>query len=294
MEDLGVVLTAMVTPFREDGKINSESAALLAKKLVENGSDGLVVSGTTGESPTLTEEEKITLFKVVVEAVGGRATVIAGTGSNSTQGSIALTQAAEKTGVDGIMLVSPYYNKPTQEGLYRHFKAIAQSTELPVILYNVPGRTSVNLEADTIIRLAKDVANIVAVKEASGNLDQVSKIRRETPASFVIYSGEDHLTLPIMSLGGHGVISVASHLVGTQIKEMCMAYTSGDVLKAQEIHLRLWPLFKALFIKTNPVPVKTALNMLGFNVGGFRLPLCEATDVELAPVKTELKSLGLL
>lgn len=294
MEDFGTLLTAMITPFKEDGKVNYEAAASLAVKLVENGSDGLVVSGTTGESPTLSEEEKLKLFSVVTEAVGGKAAVIAGTGSNSTETSIRLTTAAEKTGVDGVMLVAPYYNKPTQEGLYRHFKAVAESTKLPVIIYNVPSRSSVNVEAETIIRLAREVSNVVAVKEASGNLDQVSKIRKELAASFLIYSGEDHLTLPILALGGNGVISVASHLVGTEIKEMCVAFNNGEVQRAREIHLRLWPLFKALFVRTNPIPVKIALNLLGFNVGGFRLPLCEASESELAPVKNELKSLGLI
>ncbi|MBO8125918.1 MAG: 4-hydroxy-tetrahydrodipicolinate synthase [Firmicutes bacterium] len=294
MNDLGVVLTAMVTPFKEDGRVNYEVAANLAQELVANGSDGLVVSGTTGESPTLTEEEKLKLFSAVVEAVGGKATVIAGTGSYSTKESVKLTTLSEKTGVDGVMCVSPYYNKPTQEGLYRHFKAIAESTTLPVIIYNVPGRTGVNVEPDTVIRLARDVSNVVAVKEASGNLDQVAKIRREAPSSFLIYSGEDHLTLPILAVGGHGVISVASHLVGSEIKEMCTAYARGDVKRAQDIHLRLWPLFKALFVRTNPIPVKMALKMLGFEVGGFRLPLCEVSEAEIAPVKAELKSLGLL
>ncbi|NLY56247.1 MAG: 4-hydroxy-tetrahydrodipicolinate synthase [Firmicutes bacterium] len=294
MSDFGVVLTAMVTPFKEDGKVNYEAAANLAQRLVANGSDGLVVAGTTGEAPTLTEEEKIRLFSVITEAVGGKAMVIAGTGSYSTADSVRLTVAAEKTGVDGVMLVSPYYNKPTQEGLYQHFKTVATATKLPVIIYNIPGRTGVNIEAKTLVRLAKDVPNIVAVKEASGDLDQVAKIRRELPASFLIYSGEDHLTLPILSVGGHGVISVASHLVGMEIKEMCTLFHQGEVAKAREIHLKLWPLFKALFVRTNPIPVKTALNLLGFNVGGFRLPLCEAGEDELAPVKTELKALGLI
>ncbi len=294
MTDFGVVLTAMVTPFREDGKVNYEAAADLAQRLVANGSDGLVVSGTTGEAPTLTEDEKIKLFSVITEAVGGKAMVVAGTGSYSTENSIQLTIAAEKTGVDGVMLVSPYYNKPTQEGLYQHFKAVAGATKLPVIIYNVPGRTGVNVEPETVIRLAKDVPNIVAVKEASGDLDQVAMIRRELPASFLIYSGEDNLTLPILSVGGHGVISVASHLVGMEIKEMCSLYQQGEIAKAREIHLKLWPLFKALFVRSNPIPVKTALNLLGITVGGFRLPLCEVSEDELSAVKTELKTLGLI
>ena len=214
---LGSVLTAMVTPFKPDGSLDLEQAARLAAHLVEIGNDGVVVAGTTGESPTLTDKEKLDLFRAVVDAIGGRATVIAGTGDYNTEHSIHLTKEAEKLGVDGIMAVVPYYNKPPQEGLYRHFRAIAESTSLPVMLYNVPGRTSSNLLPETVERLA-EIDNIVAIKEASGNMDQVSEIRRRTPAEFMIYAGDDSLTLPILALGGTGVVSVAGHLVGRRIR----------------------------------------------------------------------------
>lgn len=282
--DFGRVLTAMVTPFKKDLTIDFDQVKKLARHLVQSGSDGLVVAGTTGESPTLTKEEKVELFRVVVEEVGGDAVVIAGTGSNNTSASIELTQAAAKVGVDGVMLVGPYYNKPSQEGLYQHFKTIAQSTNLPVILYNVPGRTAVNLQPQTVVRLSR-IDNIVAVKEASGNLDQVSELRRSLPDHFAIYSGDDSLTLPIMALGGKGVISVVSHLVGLRIQEMINAYTSGNVTMAAKIHCSIFPVFKGMFVTTNPVPVKAALNMLGWQVGAPRLPLVEATPEEKENIK---------
>lgn len=291
--DFGRLLTAMVTPFTKDLAVDYQQARKLARYLVQNGSDGLVVCGTTGESPTLSKEEKVELFRAVVEEVGGQATVIAGTGSYSTAESIALTQAAEKVGVDGVMLVAPYYNKPSQEGLYEHFKAVATSTNLPVMLYNIPGRTSVNLLPQTVARLAQ-IENIVAIKEASGNMDQVSELRRLLPDHFAIYSGDDSLTLPMMALGAKGVVSVCSHVVGPRMKEMINAFTAGNTTLAMQIHLELYPLFKVMFITTNPVPVKAALNLLGHQVGGLRLPLVEASPQEKEAIKNTLASLKLI
>ncbi|MBO8142346.1 MAG: 4-hydroxy-tetrahydrodipicolinate synthase [Firmicutes bacterium] len=290
---LGSVLTAMVTPFRPDGTLDVEQAARLAAHLVEIGNDGVVVGGSTGESATLSDEEKLKLFAAVVEAVGGRATVIAGTGTYDTRHSIHLTKEAEKLGVDGIMAVVPYYNKPPQDGLYEHFRAIAESTSLPVMLYNVPGRTGQNLLPETVARLA-EIDNIVAVKESSGNMDQVSEIRRRTPPEFLIYSGDDSLTLPILAVGGTGVISVAGHLVGRRIRAMIDAFQKGDVKTATAIHLELLPIFKVMFITTNPIPVKTAVNMIGLPVGPLRPPLCEPTEEQRQAIRRVLADSGLL
>ncbi|HLT58378.1 MAG TPA: 4-hydroxy-tetrahydrodipicolinate synthase [Limnochordales bacterium] len=290
---LGNVLTAMVTPFKDDGTLDVEQAARLAAHLVEIGNDGVVVGGTTGESPTLTDEEKLELFRAVVDAIGGRATVIAGTGTYSTQHSIHLTKEAEKVGVDGIMAVVPYYNKPPQEGLYRHFRAIAESTSLPVMLYNVPSRTSCNLLPETVARLA-EIRNIVAIKEASGNMDQVSEIRRLTPPEFQILSGDDSLTLPMLALGASGVVSVAGHLVGRRIRAMIEAFQKGDTKTATAIHLELLPVFKAMFITTNPIPVKTAVNMTGFPVGPLRPPLADPTEEQRQALQRVLEQSGLL
>lgn len=270
----GPLLTAMVTPFDKQGKVDYKQAQALARFLAEKGSTGIVVAGTTGESPTLSHGEKLGLFQAVVEAVGGTAKVIAGTGSNSTAATIGLTREAARLGVDGVMLVTPYYNKPGQEGLFRHFKTVAESAEVPVLLYNVPGRTGVNMTAETAVRLAwMDNTNIVAVKEASGNLEQVADICSRAPYGFSVYSGDDALTLPMLSVGAVGVVSVASHLVGPDIASMISLYQSGEVLKARAAHLHLLPLFQALFMCANPIPVKEALNMVGFAAGEFRLPL---------------------
>jgi 4-hydroxy-tetrahydrodipicolinate synthase len=291
--DFGRLLTAMVTPLDKDLSVNYDQAKKLARYLVDTGSEGVVVAGTTGESPTLTKEEKVELFKVIVEEVGGKATVIAGTGGNNTADSIALTRAAEKAGVDGVMLVGPYYNKPSQEGLYRHFKTVAESTDLPVMLYNIPGRTAVNILPDTVSRLA-GVENIVAIKEASGSLDQVSELRRILPDSFALYSGDDSMTLPLLALGGKGVISVAAHLVGSKMKDMINAFASGNITMATKLHMELFPVFKAMFVTTNPVPVKASLNMMGWQVGEPRLPLVEASDDEKDTIKSVLAEQGIL
>ncbi len=288
----GQVLTAMITPMNKDCSVNYPAAVELAQKLGENGSDGVVLSGTTGESPTLSFEEKVKLFSTVTDALGGQMTIIAGTGSNNTQDSIALTKAAEKAGVDGIMLVTLYYNKPSQEGLYQHFKTVAEQTSLPVMLYNVPGRTGVNILPETVARLA-EIDNIVAIKEASGNLEQVSVLKTMVPEDFLIYSGDDALTLPILAVGGAGVVSVASHLVGREIKSMISAFLAGRVGDALEIHLKLMPLFKAMFITTNPVPVKRALEFVGVDTGPLRLPLVDLTEQEAQKIKEVLFSVGL-
>lgn len=293
MRDFGRILTAMVTPFKEDGSLDLEGAKLLARQLVESGSDGLVVGGTTGESPTLSHEEKLALFRAVKAAVGDEAVVIAGTGSNSTAASVELTAEATACGVDGVMVVVPYYNKPSQEGLYQHFLACAKATHLPVMLYNIPGRTGVNMLPETVARLSR-VENIVALKEASGNFDQVSETLRLVPEHFRIYSGDDSLTLPLVALGAYGVVSVASHLVGRELKEMVGALEEGRLAEAQAIHRKLFPLFKALFMAPNPVPAKAALSMLGRPAGRPRLPLVGLNDKEEAQLRQVMQEVGLL
>lgn len=289
----GPVVTAMVTPFNENLEVNYDAAQALAELLVQTGSTGLVVSGTTGESPTLSAEEKVMLFRKVKEAVGNRAAVIAGTGTYDTAESVHLSQEAERVGVDGLLLVAPYYNRPSQEGLYQHFKTIAHAVDIPVMIYNIPGRTGVNIEPATLLRLA-EVNNIVAVKEASGNLNQMSEICAGAPDGFLVYSGDDSLTLPLLAVGGVGVVSVASHIVGRDIRRMCDAFFAGQVQEAKRLHHRMLPLFKALFCTTNPVPVKAALNMLGAHVGGVRLPLVEANEKERETIRKALRDYGLL
>jgi 4-hydroxy-tetrahydrodipicolinate synthase len=290
MKSFGRVLTAMITPFNEDYSVNYKAAAELAKYLVAHGNDGLVVAGSTGESATLGADEKLKLFSTVLEAVGDKATVIAGTGSNDTLASIRLTQEAEKLGVHGAMLVGPYYNKPPQEGFYQHFKMIAERTGLPLIVYNVPGRTASNILPPTIVRLS-EIPNIVAVKEASGSLDQVSEIVRTARPGFQVYSGDDGLTLPILSVGGCGIISVAGHVVAERMQEMIGAYLAGDVKLAQEIHSELMPFFKVIFVTTNPIPIKTAVNLMGLPGGSFRPPMVPATAAETEQLRTVMRSL---
>mgnify|MGYP000942763020 FL=1 len=288
----GQLFTAMITPMNKDRSVNYRAAVDLAKRLGENGSDGVVLSGTTGESPTLSFEEKVKLFSEVTDALGGQVEIIAGTGSNSTEDTIALTKAAENAGVDGIMLVTPYYNKPSQQGLFEHFKAVALQTSLPIMIYNVPGRTNSNILPETVAQLAK-IDNIVAIKEASGNLEQVSVLKTLVPDEFLIYSGDDALTLPILSVGGAGVVSVVSHLVGREIKAMISAFGAGKTEEAMEIHLQLMPLFKAMFLTTNPVPVKRALEFMGFETGPLRLPLVDLTEQEAQTIKEILSKMGL-
>jgi len=288
VKKLGRLLTAMVTPFKENGEVDYEQAKKLALALLDAGSDGLVLAATTGESPTLSWEEEMQLFTEVKSAVGERGSIVAYTGSNSTTEAVEATKGAEKIGVDACLLVVPYYNKPTQEGLYQHFKTIAQSTSLPCILYNVPGRTVTNLSAETAIRLSR-IDNIIGVKEASGNLGQISRIITEAGKDFLVWSGNDNDTFHILAVGGYGVISVASHLVGKQIKEMIENVTSGKMNEAASIHNHLLPLIDALFIVSNPIPLKYALNQIGFNVGKPRLPLVEADEKSAAIIKETLK-----
>ncbi|MBD2138102.1 4-hydroxy-tetrahydrodipicolinate synthase [Anabaena sp. FACHB-1237] len=276
MGEFGNVITAMITPFTSDGKVNYDVAAKLADHLINNGSDSLVICGTTGESPTLTWDEEYQLFVELLQTVGNKAKIIAGCGSNSTKEAIAATEKAAKIGVHGSLQVVPYYNKPPQEGLYQHFRAIAHACpDLPMLLYNIPGRTGQNLSSETVARLAT-IDNIIAIKEASGSLDQASDIRRLTSPEFQIYAGDDSLTLPLLSIGAKGVVSVASHLVGNQIQQMIQSFKIGKTELATEIHLQLFPLFKALFLTTNPIPIKECLKIQGWNVGSVRPPLCTA------------------
>jgi 4-hydroxy-tetrahydrodipicolinate synthase len=281
--DFNQVLTAMVTPFNDQDEINYDETKRLIDYLIDNSTEGIVAVGTTGESPTLSHEEKLSFLKFVVEYVNGRVPVIAGTGSNNTKQSIVLTQEAEALGVDGIMLVTPYYNKPSQEGMYQHFKAIAESTSLPVMLYNIPGRTVVRLELDTVLRLA-EVKNIVAIKEATGDLDLISQIITETPDDFAVYSGDDNLLLPILSLGGTGIVSVASHIVGNEMNDMIQSFKSGDHAQATKIQQEIAPVIKALFSAPNPTAVKYALSKKGLDVGHVRLPLIALTEAEMTHV----------
>ncbi|HAN45428.1 MAG TPA: 4-hydroxy-tetrahydrodipicolinate synthase [Cyanobacteria bacterium UBA8156] len=290
----GQLITAMVTPFTTSGAVDYGRAEALADDLVASGSDGLVVCGTTGESPTLTWDEEYELFQVVQRAVVGRAKVIAGTGSNATAEAIAATQQAAKLGLDGSLQVVPYYNKPPQEGLYGHFRAIAEATpDLPMLLYNIPGRTGCKLEGTTIARLA-EIPNIVGIKEATGDLDLASQIRAHTPPEFAIYSGDDSLTLPLMAVGAQGVVSVASHLVGADLKRCMEAFVAGNLSQAQALHIKLFPLFRALFWNTNPIPLKAALYLLGRDSGVVRSPLVPAGEELLVKLKAVLMSLGLM
>ncbi|ADY56522.1 dihydrodipicolinate synthase [Syntrophobotulus glycolicus DSM 8271] len=268
----GNVLTAMVTPMNDKLEIDYKAAADLAIHLAQNGSDGIVVAGTTGETPTLSKEEKINLFREVKQAVGNSCKVIAGVGTYSTKESVELASRINHLNLDGVLTVVPYYSKPSQEGLYCHFKAIAEAADCPVMLYNIPGRTSLNMLPETVLRLS-EVPNIVSIKEAAGSLEQVSELKSILPADFTIYAGDDILTLPMLSLGCRGIVSVAAHMVGTRIQKMIAAWQAGDTAKALKWHLSLYPVFKGMFVVTNPIPVKYILNETGFNVGGYRLPL---------------------
>ena len=268
---------AMVTPFDEEGEIDYGQARELAKRVVDSGSDGLVIGGTTGESPSMSDDEKVRLFAEVKEAVGDGAAVIAGTTDNNHRKSVALSKEAEQVGVDGLLLTVPAYNKPQQEGLYHHFKAIADATSLPGILYNVPSRTSLNMTAETTLRLAQ-IDSVVGVKEASNDLVQITRIVDGAPPGFKVWSGNDDETFPIMCVGGYGIVSVAANIIGGQVKAMIGMILEGDVERAAREHRRLLPFFKAIFWVTNPVPIKHALNRAGFGVGAPRLPMWEANE----------------
>jgi 4-hydroxy-tetrahydrodipicolinate synthase len=288
MKELGRLLTAMVTPFDEKGAVDYEQAKRLAVALLDSGSDGVVVAATTGEAPTLTWEEEMRLFTEVKSAVGDRGTIVAYTGSNSTAEAVEATRGAEKIGVDACLLVVPYYNKPSQEGIYQHFKNVAENTSLPIIMYNIPSRVVVNMTADTIVRLSQ-IDNIIGVKEASGNMDHVAQTLNNAREDFLIWSGNDSDTFPIMALGGYGVIGVVTHLVGQQVREMMDNILKNDVRAAATIHRHLLPLVNSLFIVSNPAPVKYALNHLGFRVGKPRLPLVEPDEKTAAAIRETLK-----
>jgi 4-hydroxy-tetrahydrodipicolinate synthase len=277
--DFGRLITAMVTPFDNQLQIDWTQVGNIMDHLIEEqASDSLVISGTTGESPTLTEEEKLKLFEYAVTHSKGRAKIIAGTGSNDTAHSIHLSKEAEKRGVDALLLVAPYYNRPSQEGLYQHFKAIAESVRIPVMIYNVPGRTGVNIDAATTVRLSH-IPNIVATKDCAGT-DQLTEIVRDAAPGFLVYSGDDSAALPAMSVGAHGIVSVASHVVGNEMKQMINAFLQGNFAEAARLHGQLLPVFKGLFTFPSPAPVKAALNYKGLPVGGVRLPLIQATEEE--------------
>ncbi len=287
--EIGRLLTAMVTPFDDEGQVDYEQSGRLARALLDAGSDGLVVAGTTGEAPTLSHEEKLKLFAAVIEAVGGRGAVLAGTGTNNTAASIELSQEAERAGVDGLLLTVPYYNKPTQDGLYRHFEAIARATRLPCVLYNIPSRTGVNMTAETTLRLSR-VPNIVGLKEASGDLDQIARIIDDTGEEFCLWSGDDAMTLPILAVGGYGVIAVVSHLTGVQMHRIIDDYLAGRTEDAARGHRQLLPLMQTLMTAaSNPAPVKYALNQAGFRVGAPRLPLVEPEGEAAERIMAEVR-----
>ncbi len=286
-------IVAIVTPFK-NGRVDEQKLAELVKFQIKNGTSGIVPCGTTGESPTLTTEEHERVIEVVIEAANKKVPVIAGTGSNSTQEAIVLSKHAEKAGADGLLLVSPYYNKPTQEGLYRHFKAIANNVNIPIILYNIASRTGINIQSPTVARLVANCKNIVGVKEASGSLDQMSQVKALCGARLNLISGDDALTLPLMSVGGVGVISVVANIVPRDVANLVAAFAKGNIKKAQEIHYKLLPLIKAMFIETNPIPVKTAMGLLGLCSSDIRLPLCSISAANLKELKRALKNYGLL
>lgn len=288
MAEFGRVLTAMVTPFDDRGAVDYERAKELATALLDSGSDGLVLAGTTGESPTLSADEKLRLFREVRSAIGRRGTIVAGTSNYNTAESIELSREAAREGVDGILGTVPYYNKPPQDGLYAHFRTIAEAVDLPMILYNVPSRTVTNMLPETTIRLSA-IDNIVGVKEASGNFDAIAKIIEESQPGFRVWSGDDIATLPILALGGYGIISVASHLVGQQIQEMIQHHLEGRPDQAASAHRRLRPFFNSLFVTTNPIPLKYALRRVGFPVGRPRLPLVECDEKAALAVDAELQ-----
>ncbi len=285
-------LVALVTPFR-DGKVDEPKLRELVEFHIANGTDVLVPCGTTGESPTLTHDEHKRVVEIVIEAARGRVPVVAGTGSNSTAEAIDLTAHAKKAGAAGALVVNPYYNKPTQEGLYRHFKAIAESVDIPILVYNIQGRTAVNVETETMTRLAK-IPNIVGVKEASGSLDQMTQVILACGPDFTVLSGDDTLTLPLMAVGGRGVISVVANIVPRETADITHAALEGDWKRARELFHRLFPLCRAMFIETNPIPVKEAMAMMGMIAPEFRLPLCRMADGNRERLRTVLQQFGLL
>ncbi len=284
---------AIVTPFKNNG-VDEPTLRKLVEFQIVNGIDAILPCGTTGESPTLSHDEHDHVIEVCINAAKGRVPILAGTGSNSTAEAIRLTKKAEQAGANGALIVTPYYNKPTQEGLYQHFKAIAQSVRIPIILYNIPGRTSRNIEPATMARLAKDCSNIIGVKEAAGSLEQMQAIKAQCPRNFLLLSGDDALTLPLLSIGGHGIISVVANLIPKDVQAMINAFNTGDLQGAQVIHYKMLPLIQAMFIETNPAPVKEAMELLGMCSGELRLPMCRLTDANRQKVKDALKNYHLL
>lgn len=289
MQDWGRLITAMATPLDETGQLDLDRACALARKLVQEGSTALVLAGTTGESPTLSNEEKLALFRSVKKAV--TAPVIANAGSNDTLKSAEFAQAAAQTGVDGLMVVVPYYNKPNKAGLYRHYQIIAEAGRLPLMIYNVPGRTGLNLDAGTILQLA-EIPYVSCIKEATGDFAKIACILREAPPHFRLYTGEDSLTLPVLAVGGYGVVSVAAHVAGPAMRRMIDSYVAGNIALAQKFHLALSPLYESLFLTSNPIPVKAALKIQGFDAGPLRLPLVEADAEITARLSADLANLA--
>ncbi|SFB98439.1 dihydrodipicolinate synthase [Bacillus sp. 491mf] len=290
MRDFGTIATAMVTPFDKNGNIDFAKTTKLVNYLIDNGTTSIVVGGTTGESPTLTSEEKVALYRHVVSVVDSRVPVIAGTGSNNTHASVELTKKAEEVGVDAIMLVAPYYNKPSQEGMYQHFKTIAENTKLPIMLYNVPGRSIVQISVDTVVRLSQ-IPNIVAIKDAGGDVLTMTEIIEKTDDDFAVYSGDDGLTLPAMAIGAKGIVSVASHIIGNEMQDMIAAFRTGDMKTAQKLHQMLVRVTNALFMAPSPTPVKTALQFVGLDVGSVRLPLLPLTEAERTQLLEVIQSI---
>jgi 4-hydroxy-tetrahydrodipicolinate synthase len=289
----GAVVTAMVTPFRDDHGLDLDAARSLAAYLYERGSDSLVIAGSTGESPTLTHREKLDLFEAVIDAAKGKGKVLCGTGTYNTAETLELSREAEELGADGLLLVTPYYNKPPQRGLLEHFTQVANAVSIPVVAYNIPGRTGTRIEHDTLLRIA-EVPNIVGVKDSTGDFQWISRLISEVSPDFEVYSGDDWATFGYMCLGAVGVVSVAGHLVGGRIRQMCDLLESGDIPAARKIHEALTPLFNALFITSNPIPVKTALEMIGLPVGPPRLPLVPATSEERERIRKALVDAALL
>jgi 4-hydroxy-tetrahydrodipicolinate synthase len=285
--------TAIVTPFK-DGRIDENGFRKLIDFQINNGIDGIVPAGTTGEAATLDFDEHLRLIEIAVEQANGRCKIVAGTGSNSTREAIELTQKAEKLGIDGALLASPYYNKPTQEGVYRHYRAIAESTSLKLMLYNVPGRTAGEIGVETCARLTRDCRTIVSIKEAGGSTERVSALRNVVPSDFTILSGDDALTLPFMAVGAVGVVSVASNIVPKQMTELVSNFLGGRATDSMRIHLRYFQLFKDLFLESNPIPVKTALNLMGMIEGEFRLPLCEMGNANREQLSRTLRTIKLI
>ncbi|NLJ40742.1 MAG: 4-hydroxy-tetrahydrodipicolinate synthase [Clostridiales bacterium] len=291
MREWGRLITAMVTPFNKDMDVDYEKACDLAQGIVDDGTTAIVASGTTGESPTITQDEKYELFRALKAKLN--VPIIAGIGTNCTRATIETGKLAVKAGADGVLVVSPYYNKPNQQGLYAHFKAIAEAVDLPMMLYNVPSRTGGNMTAETTLALSK-IPNIVAMKEASGNIDQITRIIAGCPKDFLVYSGDDAFTLPVMCAGGYGIVSVAAQVAGKQMRQMVDAFAKGDIDRAANVHQRLNPLINALFMTTNPIPVKAALKIMGRDAGGLRLPLTEADEKVKEALKKELRTLGII